>query len=157
MLHITLPDGSVRPVESGTTGHALAASISEGLARNALAVRVNGEVRDLHRPFTEDATVEILTWNDTAGKATYWHSSAHLLAEALEAQNRLPEALAQYRLLVAENPGNPHWTFKAWKTADAALPDSLRRRARPLMRRPARPTGLEPLAPVNVLKPVPAQ
>ena len=85
MLNITLPDGSVRPVEPGTTGHALAASISEGLARNALAVRVNGEVRDLHRAFTEDATVEILTWNDDAGKATYWHSSAHLMAEALEA------------------------------------------------------------------------
>jgi len=61
MLNITLPDGSVRPVESGSTGYALAASISEGLARNALAVRVNGEVRDLYRPFTEDATVEILT------------------------------------------------------------------------------------------------
>ena len=85
MLNITLPDGSVRPVESGSTGHALAASISEGLARNALAVRVNGEVRDLHRPFTDDATVEILTWNDDAGKSTYWHSSAHLMAEALEA------------------------------------------------------------------------
>ncbi|MBD2768340.1 threonine--tRNA ligase [Hymenobacter sp. BT664] len=85
MLNITLPDGSVRPVESGTTGYDLAASISEGLARNALAVRVNGEVRDLHRPFTEDASVEILTWNDEAGKATYWHSSAHLMAEALEA------------------------------------------------------------------------
>ncbi|MBF9238980.1 threonine--tRNA ligase [Hymenobacter sp. BT683] len=84
MLNITLPDGSVRQVESGSTGHALANSISEGLARNALAVRVNGEVRDLHRPITEDATVEILTWNDEAGKATYWHSSAHLMAEALE-------------------------------------------------------------------------
>jgi threonyl-tRNA synthetase len=85
MLNITLPDGSVRPVESGTTGYDLAANISEGLARNALAVRVNGEVRDLHRPFTEDAKAEILTWNDEAGKATYWHSSAHLMAEALEA------------------------------------------------------------------------
>ena len=80
-----------------------------------------------------------------------------LLAEALEAQGRLPEALVQYRLLVAENPGNPHWTFKAWKMADAALPDSLRRRARPFVRRPLRAAGFEPLAPVNVLKPVPAQ
>jgi threonyl-tRNA synthetase len=85
MLNITLPDGSIRQVEAGSTGHALAASISEGLARNALAVRVNGEVRDLHRPFGEDATVEILTWKDDAGKSTYWHSSAHLMAEALEA------------------------------------------------------------------------
>jgi threonyl-tRNA synthetase len=85
MLNITLPDGSVRPVEPGTTGYDLAASISEGLARNALAVKVNGEIRDLHRPFTEDAALEILTWNDTGGKQAYWHSSAHLMAEALEA------------------------------------------------------------------------
>ena len=84
MFNITLPDGSVRQVESGSTGYDLAASISEGLARNALAVRVNGEVRDLHRPLPDNATVEILTWNDEAGKATYWHSSAHLMAEALE-------------------------------------------------------------------------
>ena len=85
MLHITLPDGSVRPVEPGTTGYDLAAGISEGLARNALAVKVNGEIRDLHRPLTDDASVEILTWNDAGGKQTYWHSSAHLMAEALEA------------------------------------------------------------------------
>jgi threonyl-tRNA synthetase len=85
MLNITLPDGSVRPVEPGTTGYDLAASISEGLARNALAVKVNGEIRDLHRPFTEDAALEILTWNDAGGKQAYWHSSAHLMAEALEA------------------------------------------------------------------------
>jgi len=84
MFNITLPDGSVRQVESGSSGYDLAASISEGLARNALAVRVNGVVRDLHRPLPNDATVEILTWNDEAGKATYWHSSAHLMAEALE-------------------------------------------------------------------------
>ena len=85
MLNITLPDGSVRQVEPGTTGYDLAAGISEGLARNALAVRVNGEIRDLHRPLTTDATVEILTWNDAGGKQAYWHSSAHLMAEALEA------------------------------------------------------------------------
>jgi threonyl-tRNA synthetase len=85
MLNITLPDGSVRPVEPGTTGYDLAASISEGLARNALAVKVNGEIRDLHRPLTDDAALEILTWNDAGGKQAYWHSSAHLMAEALEA------------------------------------------------------------------------
>jgi threonyl-tRNA synthetase len=85
MLNITLPDGSVRQVEAGSTGYDLAASISEGLARNALAVKVNGEIRDLHRPFTDDATLEILTWNDAGGKQAYWHSSAHLMAEALEA------------------------------------------------------------------------
>jgi threonyl-tRNA synthetase len=85
MLNITLPDGSQRQLADGASGYDLAASISEGLARNALAVSVNGEVRDLHRPLPDNAQVSILTWNDTAGKATYWHSSAHLMAEALEA------------------------------------------------------------------------
>ncbi|SHJ53848.1 threonyl-tRNA synthetase [Hymenobacter daecheongensis DSM 21074] len=85
MIDITLPDGSVRQFVDGTTGYDVAASISEGLARNALGVRVNGEVRDLHRPLDQSARLEILTWNDQDGKATFWHSSAHLLAEALEA------------------------------------------------------------------------
>ncbi|RTQ46076.1 threonine--tRNA ligase [Hymenobacter gummosus] len=84
MINITLPDGSVRQFEAGVSGYDVAASISEGLARNALAVRVNGEVRDLHRPIQDSANLEILTWNDEAGKNTFWHSSAHLLAEALE-------------------------------------------------------------------------
>lgn len=85
MLNITLPDGSQRQLPDGATGYDLAAGISEGLARNALAVTVNGDVRDLHRALPDNATVSILTWNDTAGKSTYWHSSAHLMAEALEA------------------------------------------------------------------------
>ena len=84
MLNITLPDGSVRQLPDGATGYDVAASISEGLARNALAVTVNGDVRDLHRALPDNAKVSILTWNDTAGKSTYWHSSAHLMAEALE-------------------------------------------------------------------------
>ena len=84
MLNITLPDGSVRQLPDGATGYDVAASISEGLARNALAVTVNGDVRDLHRPLPDYATVSIVTWNDDAGKSTYWHSSAHLMAEALE-------------------------------------------------------------------------
>jgi len=85
MLNITLPDGSQRQLPDGATGYDVAASISEGLARNALAVNVNGDVRDLHRALPDNATVSILTWNDDAGKSTYWHSSAHLMAEALEA------------------------------------------------------------------------
>ncbi|AHJ97696.1 threonine--tRNA ligase [Hymenobacter swuensis] len=85
MLNITLPDGSVRQFVDGATGYDVAAGISEGLARNALGVRVNGEVRDLHRPIEQDAQVAILTWNDPEGKASFWHSSAHLMAEALEA------------------------------------------------------------------------
>lgn len=84
-IKITLPDGNVREFPQNVKGSDIASAISEGLARNALAIEVNGEVRDLARPITEDATVKILTWNDEKGKAAFWHSSAHLLAEALEA------------------------------------------------------------------------
>jgi threonyl-tRNA synthetase len=84
-LSITLPDGSVREVPPGATGYDVAESISPALARNALAVRVNGEVRDLHRPIEEAARVEVLTWDDEGGRYAFWHSSAHLMAEALEA------------------------------------------------------------------------
>ncbi|WNJ21523.1 threonine--tRNA ligase [Pontibacter sp. G13] len=85
MINIQLPDGSQRQFEPGVTGEAIARDISEGLARNALAIKVNGEVRDLNRTIDTDATVEILTWRDQDGKETLWHSSAHILAEALEA------------------------------------------------------------------------
>ncbi|MDT8394512.1 MAG: threonine--tRNA ligase [Bacteroidales bacterium] len=84
MINITLPDKSVRQVEKGTTAMEVAKSISEGLARNVLSAKVNGEVIDATRPINEDATLSLLTWNDDAGKATMWHSSAHLLAEAVE-------------------------------------------------------------------------
>src|SRR5690554_180004 len=84
-INITLPDGTVRQYEKGTSGHQIALSISEGLARNVLAAKVNGEVWDATRPIEEDASVQLLTWNDKEGKSTFWHSSAHLMAEALEA------------------------------------------------------------------------
>ncbi len=84
-VKITLPDGSVREYPQHVKGIEIAQSISEGLARVSLAIEVNGEIRDLSRPITEDASIKILTWNDTGGKATFWHSSAHLFAEALEA------------------------------------------------------------------------
>src|SRR5690606_1615177 len=84
-VKITFPDGNVREFPQGVTGAEIAGSISEGLARNALAIEVNGEVRELSRPITEDAAISILTWNDQKGKSTFWHSSAHLLAEELEA------------------------------------------------------------------------
>jgi threonyl-tRNA synthetase len=83
-IKITLPDGSRRELPKGSSGMDLALQISEGLARNVLAAKVNGEIWDAARPIEKDATVQLLTWNDTEGKATFWHSSAHLMAEALE-------------------------------------------------------------------------
>ncbi len=85
MIKITLPDGSIREYDSAVTAMQVAQSISEGLARNVLSAKVNGEVWDSMRPITEDSTVQLLTWNDQEGKKTFWHSSAHLMAEALEA------------------------------------------------------------------------
>jgi threonyl-tRNA synthetase len=84
-INITLPDGSVRSYETGATALDVAKSISEGLARNVLAAKVNGEVWDATRPITQDSTLTLLTWNDKEAKSTMWHSSAHLMAEALEA------------------------------------------------------------------------
>ena len=84
MIQITLPDGSIRQYEAGVTALDIAKSISEGLARNVLSAEVNGEVWDASRSITFDAKVKLLTWNDDEGKRTLWHSSAHLLAEALE-------------------------------------------------------------------------
>jgi threonyl-tRNA synthetase len=85
MINITLPDGSVRQYDKGITAMQIALSISEGLARNVLAAEVNGEVWDASRAIEKDSTVKLLTWNDVKGKSTFWHSSAHLMAEALEA------------------------------------------------------------------------
>ena len=84
MINITLPDGSIKQVESGTSALAVAKSISEGLARNVLAAKVNNEVIDADLPIKDDSTLQLLTWNDQEGKTTMWHSSAHLMAEALE-------------------------------------------------------------------------
>ena len=85
MINITLPDGSVRQYEQGISAMGIALSISEGLARNVLSASVNGEIWDASRPIQNDANVKLFTWNDKEGKSTYWHSSAHLMAEALEA------------------------------------------------------------------------
>ncbi|HVX49629.1 MAG TPA: threonine--tRNA ligase [Chitinophagaceae bacterium] len=84
MINITLPDGSVRQYESGVTAMDIAKSISEGLARKVLAAKINGEVWDATRPIKADASLKLLTWDDTDGKLTFWHSSAHLMAEAVE-------------------------------------------------------------------------
>ena len=84
MINITFPDGNIRQYAAGTTALDVAKSISEGLARVVLAASVNGEVRDLSRPIDSDARIVFHKWEDKEGKQTYWHSSAHLLAEALE-------------------------------------------------------------------------
>jgi len=84
MIKITFPDGAIREYAKGSTALDIARSISEGLARKVLAANVNGLVWDATRPILEDATLKLLTWSDTDGKSTFWHSSAHLLAEAVE-------------------------------------------------------------------------
>ncbi len=84
MIKVTLPDGSVREYDSNTTPMQVAESISRGLASNVLAAEYNGVVIDSSRPMTEDGELKLLTWKDQDGKSTFWHSSAHLLAEALE-------------------------------------------------------------------------
>lgn len=84
MIKITLPDGSVKEFEQGVSSMDVAKSISEGLARNVLAAEVNGQVWDATRPINDDSTVKLLTWGDKGAASTFWHSSAHLMAEALE-------------------------------------------------------------------------
>ena len=85
MINLTFPDGTIRQYDTGITPKEVAQSISEGLARNILSASINNEVRDISRPIEEDASVKFFTWNDEEGKATFWHSSAHLMAEAIEA------------------------------------------------------------------------
>jgi len=84
MINITLPDGTVKQFNKGASSMDVALSISEGLARNVLAAKVNGVTIDANRAITEDSTMQLLTWNDTEGKSTVWHSSAHIMAEAIE-------------------------------------------------------------------------
>ena len=84
MIKITFPDGSVREYEQGVTGLQIAESISPALARNVLACGVNGETVELNRPINEDAKIELYKWEDEEGKHAFWHTSAHLLAEALQ-------------------------------------------------------------------------
>src|SRR5688500_17216521 len=84
MIKLSFPDGSVREYESDISPMEVAKSISEGLARKVLVANINGQVWDATRPITEDAAIKLLTWDDTDGKLTFWHSSAHLMAEAVE-------------------------------------------------------------------------
>ncbi len=84
MIKITFPDQKIREYPEGSTALEIAKSISEGLARNVISAKVNGEVWDATRPIKSDATLQLLTWDDKEAKSTMWHSSAHLMAEALE-------------------------------------------------------------------------
>ncbi|MGW8317138.1 MAG: TGS domain-containing protein, partial [Bacteroidales bacterium] len=84
MITITFPDGSKRQYESGVTGLDIARSLSNSLAREVLSVNVNGELWDLTRPIKEDAAIKLNKWEDPDGKHAFWHSSAHLMAEAIE-------------------------------------------------------------------------
>lgn len=84
MIKITLPDGAIKEYPEKTSALDIAKSISEGLARKVLAVNINGEVRDASRAIIEDGTLKLLTWDDASAKSTFWHSSAHLMAEAVE-------------------------------------------------------------------------
>jgi threonyl-tRNA synthetase len=83
-ITITLPDGSQRSYDRGVTGKQIAESIGPRLANDALAIGINGETWDLSRPISQDAAIQIFTWKDDEGKHAYWHSSAHLMAEAIE-------------------------------------------------------------------------
>ncbi len=84
MINITFPDGSVREYESGVTGLGIAKSLSNSLAREVLSINVNNELWDLNRPITEDAAIKLNKWDDPDGRHAFWHSSAHLMAEAIE-------------------------------------------------------------------------
>jgi threonyl-tRNA synthetase len=84
MINITLPDGSLRQYPKGIHAYDIALSISEGLARNVFAAKINDELWDLARPIENDANLRLITWNDEAGKPVFWHTSAHLMAEAIE-------------------------------------------------------------------------
>jgi len=84
MIQITFPDGNARQFEPGVNSLEIARSISEGLSQKVLAAKVNGEVWDLSRPILKNASLQLLTWDDKDGKSTFWHSTAHLMAEALE-------------------------------------------------------------------------
>src|SRR5690606_26348186 len=83
MIKITLPDGGIKEFESGVTPLDVAKSISEGLARNVISALVDGTQTEISSPITADSTLQLLTWNDDLGKKAFWHSSAHLLAQAI--------------------------------------------------------------------------
>ena len=89
MIKIEFPDGSIREYESGITGMDIAASISNRLVKEVLSIGVNGQTWDLTRPITKDAAVRLYTWDDEEGRHAFWHSSAHLMAEAIQSGHQI--------------------------------------------------------------------
>ena len=90
MIKITLPDGPVKEYQSGITPAQVAQSISEGLARNVLSASFNGTTVESVTPLTTDGSLTLYTWDNPEGKKAFWHSSAHILAQALEEEVRMP-------------------------------------------------------------------
>ena len=84
MIKITLPDGAIKEVEKGSSPFDVAKSISEGLARNVISAKFNDTIIEATTPLTSDGTLTLYTWNNDEGKKAFWHSSAHILAQALE-------------------------------------------------------------------------
>src|SRR5699024_5401451 len=84
MIDITLPDGSVKQVEEGTTPHEIAESISSGLARNVISAKFNKQTVETGTPLQQDGELVLYTWKDEEGKKAFWHSSAHVMAQALK-------------------------------------------------------------------------
>ena len=105
-IQVTFPDGNIRTYDAGTTAMQVAQSISEGLARNVLAARINDQVQDASTPLTQDCTLQLLTWSDAEGKSTMWHSSAHLMAEALLTYETI-DAVQIDAIMEGRRPGPP--------------------------------------------------
>ena len=123
MIKITFPDQSVKEFAEGTTPMEIAKNISPRLAQEVLAAKVNGEVWDLTRPLMHDTAIQLLKWDDEDGKHAYWHSSAHLMAEALQ-QLYPTSSLASGRLSKTD-----FITMLIWETT--LSPIAILRRSRP--------------------------
>ena len=109
MIKISFPDGSIREYAEGVTGYEIAKSISERLAQDVLACSVNGEIVELNRPINADASIKLHKWEDEEAKHAYWHTSAHLMAEALQAVvDYLFAEVGMNRIAARHDPNNPN-------------------------------------------------
>ena len=110
MITITFPDGNTRRYESGTTGLDIAKGISPRLAAEVLAMKANGQLFDVNRPIEEDVLIQFLKWEDEEGKQTFWHSSSHVMAAALE---QIYPPLRVLRFITA--PRLTHWILRMFR------------------------------------------